>query len=318
MVVKLAFTNQYANLIILINGLIILFFLASRKKNRQRAMKFGNYETLEKVAGNSFIKSSNIKLLIRLLAVTVLLVGISSPVVIESVPTSESDYVIAMDSSASMLSSDIEPSRFRAAKEVSRKFVARTGQETKIGLTSFSGEVKKELDLSTIKEKVRDKIKEIETGKKAGTAIGDALQTSSSMLLGSNRSKSVILITDGRNNVGSSINSSAEFASRNNVTIHTLGIGSRKDVEDESRVIDGQNASSTAFPNLDQSSLSKLANKTGGEFKTVSNRSGLETAFISIDSKKKETPVGNYMIIIGALLLLLEWMLSVTSYKVIP
>jgi len=124
---KILLTDQYANIFLLVNGLALIFYLGAKKKKRQRAMKFGNYETLQKVAGKNFLKSSNIILITRMLALTVLIIGISNPVLVEEKASTDSDYVIALDSSSSMLSDDIEPTRFQAAKRASTGFIDQLG-----------------------------------------------------------------------------------------------------------------------------------------------------------------------------------------------
>jgi len=316
--VKLIFTDQYANIFMLLNGLVILFYLGAWKKNKQRAMKFGNYKTLQKVAGKNFLKSSNVVLVVRMLALTALIIGISSPVLVEQTPSSSSDYVIAIDSSTSMLANDLDPSRFEAAKDISSDFVNRLSPETRVGVTSFSGEVIKDSELTSDKSEVTEKIKQINIGGKAGTAIGDALSTSSAMLIGQNKSKSIILITDGRNNVGGSINDSLIFAKRHNVTVHTIGIGSKQNSSSNYGIVNGQNASRAVFPNLNQASLQRVSNETGGQFNTVTNKSSLRSAFITLEKTRREQDLSTPFIFLAAFFLLLEWVIGTTRYSVIP
>lgn len=315
---EIIFTEQYANVFFLINGLAILFYLAAKKQNRQRAIKFGNYETLQKVSGRDFLKSSNVILLIRILALTSLIIGISSPVLVNQVPSSESDYVIAIDSSSSMLASDLKPTRFEAAKKISSDFVTKLSDETKIGIISFSGEVKNELRPSQSKKNVSSTIKNIEIGNRAGTAIGDALSASTSMLIGNNKSRSIVLITDGRNNVGSSVNESIKFAKRQNVTVNSIGIGSQRNDTDNYDLIQGQNASKADFPNLDQQSLFKMANETGGQSITVTDTTQLRKALIEVKSVKREEDISQHFIFLAVFFLMLEWILGTTRYSVIP
>jgi len=176
------FTDEYANLLLLANGLILLFYLAAKKKKKQRAMKFGNYETLQKVAGKNFLKSSNIILFMKMLALTSLIIGISNPVIVQEVQSTGTDYVIAIDSSSPMLVSDIEPNRFDAAKTVSQDFITQTTEDSYIGVVSFAGTVEQEKELTRDREELHESIADIEIGDEAGTALGDGIQTSSSML----------------------------------------------------------------------------------------------------------------------------------------
>lgn len=315
---KLVFTDQYAHIFFLLNGLAILFYLGAKKKKRQRAMKFGNYETLQKVAGKNFLKSSNILLVMKILALTSLIIGISQPVLQQEIPSTNSDYVIAIDSSTSMLASDIEPNRFRSAKTTSKEFIDALSNETEVGIISFAGEVSRESRLTSNKNELKASIDNTNTGTTAGTAIGDALYASSSLLLNSNRSRTVILITDGRNNVGSGINESIEFAKTHNVTINTVGIGESNRSTEEFGIIEGQNASRAQYPNLDAESLYRVSNQTGGRLVTVSNQTSLRNAFFQFEETTVETDISRYFIFLALFLILTEWTLGTTKYSILP
>lgn len=314
---KLIFTDQYANIILLLNGLAILFYLGARKKNRQRAMKFGNYETLQKVAGKDFLKSSHVMLITRLGALTLLMVGLSNPALVQEVSETNSDYVIAIDSSSSMLQSDIKPTRFQASKDISKKFVRKLGNESEIGVVSFAGDVEKVQKPVRPRSKVYDAIESVKIGSNAGTAIGSAVSVSSSML-DNERNKTVVLITDGRNNAGISVNESIKLAKQQNVTVHTIGLGERNNSVDRYQIINGENVSQAAFPNLNVEQLDSIANNTGGEFTTASNATALEDALINLEKSEAKTDISNYFILGAAVLLLLEWVLGNTRYSILP
>ncbi|WEL19271.1 vWA domain-containing protein [Candidatus Nanohalococcus occultus] len=314
---RLVFTDQFANIILLLNGLAILFYIGAKKKNRQRAMKFGNYETLQKVAGKDFLKSSHVMLVTRLGALTLLMIGLSNPVLVQEVSDTDSDYVLAIDSSSSMLESDIRPTRFQASKDISKKFVRRLGNQSSIGIVSFAGTADKVQSPTRTRPEIFDAIDSVEIGSSAGTAIGSAVSVSSSML-DDERNKTVVLITDGRNNAGISINESIKLANEQNVTVHTIGLGERNRSVDRYEIIDGENASQAAFPNLDVEQLSSISNSTGGEFTTASNSSALEDALINLEKSEARTDISTFFIIGAAILLLLEWVLGNTKYSVLP
>lgn len=281
-------------------------------------MKFGNYETLQKVAGKNFLKSSNILLVMKMLALTALIIGISQPVLEQEIPSTDSDYVIALDSSTSMLASDIEPTRFQSAKTTSKQFVDELSNETDVGLISLAGEVNRESGLTSNKAELKAAIDNIETGSTAGTAIGDALYASSSLLIDSERARTVILITDGRNNVGSGINESIEYAQTHNVTINTVGIGEENRSTEEFGIIQGENASRAEYPNLDAESLYRVSNQTGGQLVTVSNETSLRNAFFQFEETTVETDLSRYFIFLALFLILTEWTLGTTKYSILP
>ena len=314
---QISFTNQYLSLLLLLNGLILILFIYSRRKKKKRAIKFGNYSTLEKVTDGSLIKNKNILFLTRITAITCLIIGISSPVLIEQVSTPSQDYVLAVDSSASMFTSDIQPTRFQAAKDVGKSFIERTKSPTSVGLVSYSGTVGKTVSLDSEKTQVLSELENLEIGETGGTNIAQAIRSSTSLLLEKGDGK-VILVTDGKNTAGDSLNSSLTFASSNNVSVYPVGIGSSNSSETEYRIINGENVSSSAYPNLDMEQLERIAGTTGGNAYPVSNRSELETAFLDIGTERKETDVSNLFILFSAALLVFEWILHSTDLEAIP
>jgi hypothetical protein len=182
---------------------------------------------------------------------------------------------------------------------------------------SFAGEVNQEFEVDSDREAARAAIDGIDMGDTAGTAIGNAISTSVSMLLGSDEGR-VVLVTDGQNNVGSSVNESIKFAQRQNVSVYPIGIGEENDSRRDYRIIEGENVSGTSYPNIDQQQLQHVANSTNGTAKFVSNRTALETAFVDIVSTEVENDVSNFFIWLAALLLVLEWVVKTTNFEVIP
>lgn len=287
-------------------------------KSKQRAMKFGNFETLQKVTGRNFLKSSNLELLLRLGAISALLISLSSPVWVTDTPSSNHDYVIALDSSGSMFTSDIEPTRFDSAKEFSSGFIQDLTESTQVGLVSFSGEIESQRSLTSEHEEVIEHIRNLGLGDTAGTASGDAIITSVSLITESDRNRTVILVTDGKQNVGSDINSSIEFAKEHSTTVNTIGIGEvRNGTEnpDPDTDIDGEYS---GFPNLEVDRLQRVANETGGEFFLVSDRESFQEAFDSMETEEVRRDASLYLVYMALLFLLAEWAVSNTKIKVIP
>jgi Ca-activated chloride channel family protein len=318
-VVKLSFTAEYAGLLLLLNGLMILVFLYSRKKKKKRVMQFGNYETLKKVAGGNFLRSDDLMLIARVLAVTTLLIGLSSPVIIQEVMGANSDFVLVIDSSASMFTSDVEPNRFQAAKDVSRNFVGQLGNSSSVGVISYAGSVNEETELAGELSTVRSSIGDISIGDTGGTATGDAVSAGVTMLTGSERSGTVILITDGRNTVGQNLSESAGYAQRQNVTVNSIGIGgTQNSTQNDFGIVQGNNASRMEFPNLNREGLSNLSRSTGGESVFVSNREGLEEAFVQLEKEEAQNDISKWFFLLAGTMIVLETVLRTTDIQVIP
>ncbi|MFB6199835.1 MAG: VWA domain-containing protein [Candidatus Nanohaloarchaea archaeon] len=312
---KIVFTDQYANLFLILNGLVVIFYFAAVQQKKQRALKFGNYETLQKVVGGSFIKSSNFVLLLRLLGISLLLIGISNPVIVREAPSTDSDYVVALDSSSSMLSSDFQPNRFSAAKDLTKSFIEKLPPKTSVGIVSFAGSASVERKLLPKNSSVDRVVENISIGDEAGTAIGDAIFTGSSLLSSSNQSRKLLLITDGRNNVGRSIQKALGFAVTNNVTINAIGIGASNRSIDTNRFLNG---TYRGFPNLDTEELKNISEATEGSFKAVSSRSELDVALDEFSTSTVRNDISDEFVLLAALLLLIEWVLASSKFSVIP
>jgi von Willebrand factor type A domain. len=233
--------------LLLVNGIAVLLYYAARKRKKQRAMKFGNYETLEKVAGKSFLSSNKIMLLLKMAAITSLILGISSPVLQYKAQATGSDYVIAVDTSSSMLATDLEPTRLEAAKSASSTFTSQLSNQTEIGSLSFSGRINNQTQVKADVQEVKEFISNYDVGTYAGTAIGDAIYTSTNMLMNTDENRTLILITDGISNTGRSVNESIQYARDRQVKINTIGIGESKGNEQRA------NSSEIKYPNLNSS-----------------------------------------------------------------
>lgn len=301
------------------NGLIILLYYGAKMKTKDRALKFGNYETLEKVSDDKLLKVSDISLLFRLLGFSLIIIGLSGPVLVTEMPSTDSSFVLTIDSSGTMTTSDIEPNRLEASKDLSQEFVTELPNRSKVGLVSYSGDIDSRVELQSDQDEIIGRIDEISLGDTAGTATGDAVIVASSLLGNVQEGgREIILITDGTQNVGAPINESIQFANRRNVTVNTIGIGSQG--EDQNITVDreGLEGPTADFPNLEEENLFELSNSTGGTFTVVSDREEFETAFQTLKTEEVEQEALKYFIFFGLGILMLEWFLTNTRYRILP
>ena len=183
--------------------LIIALHFFLLKYTTRRAVLFANFEALKRVTG-SMVLSKNITLLIiRVLVILFLTLSAAGIIIWTQGPGADFNYVIAIDASSSMLANDFEPNRLSVAKETAKDFSNSISAEAKIGVVSFSGVTKVETALTGDKKKVEEAIDKIQTSRTGGTDISGAIMTASNMLLtDTDKSMSVILLTDGQHTVG--------------------------------------------------------------------------------------------------------------------
>ena len=293
---------------------LVIFHFFSLKITRRKALAFANFEAIERFA-HSRILSKNLTLLILRMAVfTLLVLAISGTSYTYFGQITEMNFIIAIDASGSMLATDFSPNRLEAAKNAAIDFVDTLPFETKIGIVSFSG-------ASFIKErptnnilKVKNAISSIQTELIAGTGIGEVIITSTNLLSAENPPSSIILITDGQNNIGSSIEESVAYAKSHNIIINTIGIGTEEGGKFE-------NFNETIISKVNFEDLQYIAQETNGKSYLVSDYDSMDNAYLDIANIKKgskEVSLSQYLMLLGIFILVIEWVLLNTKYRTIP
>lgn len=205
--------------------------------------------------------------------------------------------MITLDISNSMKTDDISPNRLDKAKEVVESFVSKNTSDT-IGYVIFAGRTfvlvppthDHDAVRELIKETTTDTIDQYQEGT-SGTNIGDAILSSISSLESTHsEKKSIILVTDGRANIGISPLIALEEAKKRNIQIYTVGIGTASGSNlsyTDSRGVrqyfydaDGNKI----VADIDEATLRTIAEKTGGHYYHAENTELLEKSFEEIDS----------------------------------
>lgn len=229
---------------------------------------------------------------LRCVVMALLIVIIARPQTTDSWSTSKTegtDIVLAMDISTSMLARDFKPDRFEAAKEIASKFVS--GRESdNIGLVIFAGESFTALPMTTDRQIIINFIRDLQMGMlQDGTAIGDGLATSINRIKeGKAKSKSIILLTDGSNNTGNVAPlTAAEIAKKLGIKVYTIGVGSMGTAPYPAENDFGHITFVNMPVVIDEPSLQKIADTTGGKYFRATNNKVLSEIFQEIDQLEK-------------------------------
>lgn len=233
------------------------------------------------------------------------------------------DIMLVMDISRSMQIEDFKPDRLTAAKQTATEFV--TGREfDRIGIVIFSGEAYSLAPLTTDKELLQDYINSInfdmiQTG---GTAIGSALAVGTNRMRESeNKSKVLILMSDGDNNAGNiDPITAAKLANAFGIKIYCVAIGQEgkvpygKDFFGRTRYIDNI---------FDETTLREIAKIGEGEFYRATDNEALEQIFERIDTlekaeiketRYKETQDFYFIYLRWALVFFLLWLFTKSTF----
>lgn len=244
------------------------------------------------------------------------------------------DIMLAMDVSTSMLAEDLKPNRIEAAKQVAAEFVAGRPNDN-IGLTIFAGEAFTQCPMTVDHASLLNLLQNVRTDIAArgliqdGTAIGMGLANAVSRLKDSkSKSKVVILLTDGSNNMGDiSPMTAAEIASSMGIRVYTVAVGTDKSAPYPMQV--GGGIQYVNMPvEVDTKTLAGIASATNGDFYRATNTAELKRIYKEIDKlEKSKLNVKKYskkydvyqpFAIAAAVALLLEILLRVVVFRRIP
>lgn len=204
----------------------------------------------------------------------------------EDVPRSGRDLLLAVDTSGSMSTEDMQlggapATRFAAIQAIAEDFIHRR-QGDRVGLILFGTRayllVPLTFDLKTVGKQLADATIGL-AGRE--TAIGDAVGLTVKRLRARPQQQRVlVLLTDGVNTAGElDPDKAIDLAAANGVRIYTIGIGA-----DELRV-DSLFGSRVVNPSadLDEKMLTRMAEKTGGRYFRARDSVALADIYRAID-----------------------------------
>lgn len=203
------------------------------------------------------------------------------------------DIMLAMDVSTSMLAEDLKPNRIEAAKNVASEFISGRPDDN-IGLTIFAGEAFTQCPMTTDHTSLINLLQNVRTDIAArgliedGTAIGMGLANAVGRLKDSKtKSKVVILLTDGSNNMGDiSPLTAANIAKSFGIRVYTIAIGS-KTLAPYPMQVGGTTQYVDLRADIDVETLSEIASIAGGHFYRATNTAELKKIYGDIDKLEK-------------------------------
>lgn len=210
----------------------------------------------------------------------------------QALPTSGRDLLLAVDISGSMQQEDMRinnraVSRLVAVKQVVSDFIDRR-QGDRIGLVLFGTQAYLQTPLTFDTASVNQFLQEAQLGF-AGkdTAIGDAIGLAVKRLKESEQaqqqanSKVIILLTDGENTAGEvEPLQAAKLAEKIDAKIYTIGIGA------DEMIVRGFFGNRRVNPSasLDEDTLTRIADTTGGQYFRARNTDELNTIYQLLDT----------------------------------
>ena len=309
---------EFLYLLILIPLLAAVLAFVSMRRKRLLA-RFGNVELLKTLMPDFSRSRQRLKAALYLVALTLLILAAARPQLgskLREVKAEGVEMMLVVDVSNSMLAEDFEPNRLERTKYAIQKLFESLKQE-RVGLVAFAGEPKVQLPITSDYRMAQAFTRRLSTSLVAeqGTAIGRALELAMlSYSSQSERSRVMVLITDGENHEDNAIEA-AEKAAAQGIKIYTIGIGTPEGAPIE---IDGEfvrdEEGEMVVSKLGEQMLEQIAATTDAAYVRATKQSiGLEEIVKSINAMERtelttmryEEYNEQYQYLLGAALLLL-------------
>lgn len=267
------------------------------RRERRAAFPFTDPRALDRLPATWGVAVARALPFLRGLGLLLLVVALARPQrgLEESVVrTDVVDIVLALDVSTSMRALDFSTpqrrmDRLDAAKEVARRFIPRRKND-RIGLIAFAALPYTAAPLTLDHGWLLQRLDTLKTGMvEDGTAIGSAIASAVNRLRDSAaKSKVVVLLTDGINNTGAiSPENAAEAAKALGVRVYTIGAASHEAAIYPVTDPFGGERFVRVPPDLDEASLRRIAEITGGRYFRATDLPSLERIYEEIDALEK-------------------------------
>ena len=325
---------EYLYGLILIPLLIIIYVLI-RLWQDKTFRRFANMEMREYLVPMRSGRRNLFKFVVFLLMLSCLILGLAnlqSGSKMEEVKREGIDLYIAVDVSNSMNAQDIVPSRLDRSKQAINKLITDLRGD-RLGVIVFADKAFVQLPITTDYAAAKMFLSSVSTSSVAsqGTAIGEAINLAVNSFADDERSKAIVIISDGEDHENDAAMEAAKAAAKKGIRIYTIGMGLPDgapipEYNQYGRMVGYKKDKhgTTIVTRLDEDMLRRIAEAGNGMYVRANNSNvGLEKIYNDIsklDKTEIETQVftdyeDQFQWFIGAGILLLIVLIFMSSAK---
>ena len=286
--------KEYFLLLLLLIPYVLWYFLYHKKS--EPTIRMGDTYAYQNAHRSWRVRIMHTPMLLRCITFVLIIFALARPQTHNSWDNKSVegiDIMLAMDVSTSMLAEDLKPNRIEAAKEVASEFISGRPNDN-IGLTIFAGEAFTQCPMTVDHASLLNLLRNVRTDIAArgliqdGTAIGMGLANAITRLKNSKtKSKVIILLTDGSNNMGDiSPMTAAQIAQSMGIRVYTIAVGTNK-VAPYPMPVGGTVQYVNIPVDIDTKTLSDIAATTEGNFYRATNTKELKRIYQDIDKLEK-------------------------------
>jgi Ca-activated chloride channel family protein len=265
---------------------LLLAYLVAQRSRRKAAVRFSSVELLASVAPKRPGWQRHIPAVAFLAAVVVAILAFAQPARLISIPKQRATVVLTLDTSGSMIATDVSPSRLAAAQQAAREFVQALPRGVQIGLVDFSSNASVLTAPTSDRATVLAAIDSLQAG--GGTATAAAIKLSvqavTSVPVGTGDKKApgaIVLMSDGSPTIGengmspdASVTTEAAAAKAAGVKVNTIAFGTTNGTV----TIQGEVIPVPADP----AAMAQIASATGGRTFTAQSADQLKSVYNEI------------------------------------
>ena len=266
---------------LLLIPLLIALFIRSERRGLKRLQEFVSARLLPQLAGTVNRPRRILRFALQLLGLGLAIVSLAQPrwgYTFEDVKRKGLDLLIAVDTSRSMLSNDVQPNRLDRVKLAIQDLISQL-QGDRAGLIAFAGRAFLQAPLTIDYDAVVEALSDLDTKTipEGGTNISSAITLATqSFGKGAMGNRALVIFTDGEELSGDALKTAKEAADAG-VRIFTVGVGTPQGSLIPVTGEDGQtgfvkdSAGQVVKSKLDDKRLGEIAQATGGFYLHLEN-----------------------------------------------
>lgn len=293
-------------LLLVLVPVFILVYFSSFYYHDKKAINFPNFDAMKRVFGVEIFSRNFFSLYVSILILVSIILAVSGMVV--TYP-GQGSVVIAVDTSQSMLTTDVLPNRLEAAKASAQDFVSSLPSNTEISIVRFSGKSTVVHQPDTSKLEANLVLADLQYEDGAGTDFDELLYTANILTAGAKK-KFLVMISDGQANSGE-VNESIRYAKDAGLIVNTISVGTET----------GGISEGGTISRADEYSLQRIAFETGGQYSKAEDLASFERAFKELSVGAQEDVSFNlttYLLLFSLMLIFVNWMLQNFRFRTIP
>ena len=280
---------------------VLAGFVLARRRRARYAVRFTNLDVARSVAPRLPATREWGVAALLMLVLALLCIALARPHVTRVRPVENATVVLVVDTSRSMLASDIAPSRLEAAKAAASAFLDRVPARLRVGVVTFAGDATVAAFPTHDRTLLHQSVAAIDPFQSGGggTAIGDALARSVELAQDSFRGDgapaptsggqgavpgvTILFLSDGRQYRGILPPAAgAALAAQAGIPVYTVALGT----DDPG----GQDGVFGFAQTPDRETLRAIAQRTGGEYFAARSAKALASAYDELGSRLGRAP----------------------------